>query len=367
MGNEDVRILVLDDSVESRRALSDVVAAMPRTVLEGASAPSDAAFSRMRLGSVDIVLVPAQSGLDTIRKIRARSLQVGVILISDAEENQARLTLDALDEGALGFVKRSAGWKPGDGHADLVRQIFPLICAYQARRSVKLIRESAAAAPTSRLTPGHSDDLASRLRNPINLVAVGISTGGPETLSTLFRGMPETLGVPMLVVQHMPPVFTRTLAGRLNQISSLDVREAAQGDTVTSDSVLIAPGGRHMTVVREYGLGATTGPLAIRLTDTPPVHACRPSVDVLFQSLADQAVRGVLAVVMTGMGSDGCSGVRALKKHGAYCITQDEESCVVYGMPRAVDEAGLSDERVQLPHLASRIARLVKQTRPFRS
>ncbi|MCC6488818.1 MAG: chemotaxis response regulator protein-glutamate methylesterase, partial [Candidatus Hydrogenedentes bacterium] len=335
MGSEEVRILILDDSVESRRALSQVVAAMPRTVLEGASAPSEAAFSRMRLGSVDILLVPAQSGLDILRKIRERSLKVGVILISDAEEHQARLTLEALEQGALGFVRRSAGWKPGDGHADLVRQIFPLVCAYQARRSVNLIRESAASSRT-RSALGRAGDSASSLRYPINLVAVGISTGGPETLSTLFRAIPDTLGVPMLVVQHMPPVFTRTLADRLNQISSLDVREAVHGEAVTADSVLIAPGGRHMTVVREHGPGATTGPLAIRLIDTPPVHACRPSVDVLFQSLADQAVRGVLAVVMTGMGSDGCNGVRALKNHGAYCITQDEASCVVYGMPRAV-------------------------------
>ena len=366
MGSEEIRILVLDDSVESRRALSEVVAAMPRTILEGASAPCDAAFSRMRLGSVDIVLVPAQLGLDVLRKVRARSLQVGVILISDAEESQARLTLDALDEGALGFVRRSPGWKPGDGHADLVRQIFPLICAYQARRSVKLIRESASeTAP--RPKSGQPAAGASRLRCPINLIALGISTGGPETLAILFRGFPASLGVPMLVVQHMPPVFTRTLAGRLKQISSLDVREAIQGEAVTPDSVLIAPGGRHMTVAREYGPGATTGPLVIRLTDSPPVHACRPSVDVLFQSLADQAVRGVLAVVMTGMGTDGCSGVRALKNHGAYCLTQDEGSCVVYGMPRAVDEAGLSDEQVQLPQLASRIAWLAKPSRPIRS
>jgi two-component system chemotaxis response regulator CheB len=185
-----------------------------------------------------------------------------------------------------------------------------------------------------------------------------VSTGGPNALAEVIPLLPARLKVPVLLVQHMPPVFTASLADHLAKRSQVTVREAAEGEAIVPGTVYIAPGGRHM-VVRRSPAGVPT----VGLNDSPPENSCRPSVDVLFRSVAAHYEGNVLAVVMTGMGNDGREGVRALKRKGAHCITQSAETCVVYGMPLAVDEAGLSDERIPLPRLAERIVQLAG-TRP---
>jgi two-component system chemotaxis response regulator CheB len=171
--------------------------------------------------------------------------------------------------------------------------------------------------------------------------------------------LPGDLSVPVLVVQHMPPVFTASLAQSLNQKSRLEVVEAQQDQQVRVGQVLIAPGGRHMIVSR-VSSGSSGALVRVGLIDDPPENSCRPSVDVLFRSVALAYGRNVLAVVMTGMGEDGMRGVKALKERGCYCITQDAASCTIYGMPRAVDQANLSDESVTLKLIAPRIAALAR-------
>jgi two-component system chemotaxis response regulator CheB len=192
------------------------------------------------------------------------------------------------------------------------------------------------------------------------VVAIGVSTGGPNALKSVIPRLPRGLGVPILLVQHMPATFTKALAEALDRYSELDVREAQAGEPVLADTVYLAPGGVHMVVRSERG---AMGPrLVIDLDDSPPVNSCKPSVDVLMLSLAKVYGAKVLTVIMTGMGNDGQAGVAALKKNGGYCLSQTEESCVVYGMPRAVDETGLSDERVGLEQLAERITAVLRQS-----
>ncbi|HLO65401.1 MAG TPA: CheB methylesterase domain-containing protein, partial [Holophaga sp.] len=193
-----------------------------------------------------------------------------------------------------------------------------------------------------------------------DVVAIGVSTGGPNALAEVIPHLPADLGVPVLVVQHMPPFFTASLAEHLAKASRLAVSEAIEGEPVLPNHVYIAPGGKHMTVRR---MGGAEGPAIVGLNENPPENSCRPSVDVLFRSVAAQYEGNILGVVMTGMGSDGCEGVRAMKRRGCHVLTQSEDTCVVYGMPLAVDEAGLSDEQVPLPRLASRIAYLVSSGR----
>lgn len=186
------------------------------------------------------------------------------------------------------------------------------------------------------------------------ITAIAISTGGPSALSKMVPMLPGDYPHPILIIQHMPPIFTSSLARDLDRHSAVSVVEAKAGDVLKAGTVYIAPGGRHMEV---QGGGAPR----IRLTDAPPENSCRPSADVTYRSLIGlDRSEGVLALVMTGMGMDGCDGVRALKTGPCHCVTQSAESCAVYGMPRAVYEAGLSDESVDLLKIADRLARLAK-------
>jgi two-component system chemotaxis response regulator CheB len=187
-----------------------------------------------------------------------------------------------------------------------------------------------------------------------DLVLIGVSTGGPNALTVLLSALPR-LGVPVLIVQHMPPIFTQTLAESLSGKCLLGVREAANGETAEADRVYIAPGGRQMRLAP-----GPEGRKVIQITDDPPENNCRPAVDYLFRSVANQFPGRAMGVILTGMGSDGTLGIKLLKRHGCFVIAQDEASCVVYGMPKAVVDAGLADDVLPLEAIASRIAALVR-------
>jgi two-component system chemotaxis response regulator CheB len=191
------------------------------------------------------------------------------------------------------------------------------------------------------------------------VVAIGVSTGGPEALTKLIPQLPADLAVPVVLVQHMPPVFTKSLADSLAKKSPLRIVEASDGETIQRGSVYIAPGGRHMVVRRAEGAGNA---VVVGLNDGPPENSCRPAVDVLFRSVAAvYGDKGILTVILTGMGSDGCAGVRTCKRASCFCITQSEATCVVYGMPRAVDEAGLSDLSLPLDKISAEIVTRVNR------
>jgi two-component system chemotaxis response regulator CheB len=199
-----------------------------------------------------------------------------------------------------------------------------------------------------------------RLTVTPKVLLIGISTGGPAALMQLIPKLPSNLGLPVLVVQHMPPKFTQSLADSLNANTGLTIKEALHGETLKPNVVYIAPGGFHM----EIEAGAK-GEAIVNINQKPPVNSCRPSVDVLFKSAPAVFKNNTLSVVMTGMGKDGCEGIRYLKQTvGTYCVTQSEESCVVYGMPKAVDDEHLNDESVPLNNLATRICELLGKQAP---
>jgi two-component system chemotaxis response regulator CheB len=188
-----------------------------------------------------------------------------------------------------------------------------------------------------------------------DMVLIGVSTGGPPALARLLPELPATLGVPVLIVQHMPPLFTASLAESLRARCTLRVREAADGDVLDPQTVYIAPGGRQMRL-----LAGADGARVIQITDDPPENNCRPAVDYLFRSVANHFPGRAMAVILTGMGSDGLLGVRLLKRHGCVVIAQDEATCVVYGMPKAVVDAGVADAVLPLDAIAARITNTVR-------
>ena len=369
MDSHQLKVLIVDDTVVYRRILSDVVESFEDTLLVGTAPHGRLALTKLEVEPVDLVLLdvemPEMSGLETLRHIRRLYPDTGVVMISGANAASAAYTMDALAQGALDFVRKPDGADAEANRAELKDILRPLLRHVRTRKNLRGHGPAtlAPASPAARPAPAAPAPPASP-RPPrhghrpthFDVVGIGVSTGGPNALAELIPLLPGDLRVPVLLVQHMPPLFTASLADHLATRSQVKVHEAKEGEAVLPGHVYIAPGGKHMVIRRA---GEAGNPI-IGLNENPPENSCRPSVDVLFRSLAAQYEGNVLAVVMTGMGSDGCEGVRALKRKGCHCLTQTEDTCVVYGMPLAVDEAGLSDEQVPLPRLAARISHLVQ-------
>ena len=211
------------------------------------------------------------------------------------------------------------------------------------------------AVPATPSVTGSGPSIGTPVKRPSQLIVIGISTGGPNALKEVLPQLPGDIGVPVLIVQHMPPVFTKSLADSLNSKCALEVIEGQDGQVLTPNVVTIAPGGKQMKVI----LSDDKKQKVIKITDDPAENGCRPSVDYLFRSIAQVYDGRVTAVIMTGMGSDGKLGMRLLKRNGATTLAQDERSCVVYGMPKEVVEAGLADLIVPLHSMAQAICKTV--------
>jgi len=267
-------------------------------------------------------------------------------MFSTLTERGAAATLDALSRGASDYVtKPSNTGQIADGIAAVRDQLVPRIRALAGLRKLT----PASGAPIVRRTR------PTRTPAPVDALLIGCSTGGPDALARLLPRLPADLGVPVLVVQHMPPVFTTMLAQRLDKSSALHVREAADGDVVRPGEVLIAPGDHHMRVHR------TAGAVRVVLDQGPQENFCRPAVDVLFRSALDIYGSGALVTILTGMGQDGLAGTRQLAERGASVLVQDEETSVVWGMPGAVAGAGLADDVLPLERIGDRITTLVRR------
>ena len=361
-----LRVLVVDDAVDYRRILCDFIDTMEDCELAGTSARGALALGKMTQTAVDLVLLdcemPEMSGFETLRAIVRHHGSTSVILLSDGSTRSEDAEAIAKELGALGLLQKPVS--PADG-TELFSKIRALMQKAHIRRNLRGTATPVATRPAiapAAIVPAPIV-LAKPTRFPkpgrIDAVFIGVSTGGPEALMQLLPSLPVDLGVPVLIVQHMPPLFTASLAHDLDRRSALSVREALHGESIRPNVVLIAPGGRHMIVRSRPAVTRGQQELLIGLDDGPPENSCRPAVDVLFRSAAKHYAGRALAIVMTGMGSDGCEGMRALKQAGCLALTQSERTCVVYGMPLAVDEAGLSDEQVPLPLLAARITRAV--------
>ncbi len=358
--------LIVDDTVTYRKILSEAAAVFPELEVVGTAPTGSLALKKMAQTPVKLVLLdihmPEMDGVETLRHIKESFPQTFVVMVSGISTRGAETTISALQLGALDFIRKPEGASFDQNFKHLVDDLRPVIKLLDVRMHMQTgahaqpppVR-SPSAAPAAAAIPRK---ISAAAVHPV-VVAIGVSTGGPEALTKLIPQLPGDLKVPVVLVQHMPPVFTKSLAESLAKRSNLRIVEATEGEPVHRGSVYIAPGGRHMVVRRPE---MSEGEAVIGLNDGPPENSCRPAVDVLFRSVASvYGDQGVLAVILTGMGNDGCSGVRACKRSSCFCITQSEPSCVVYGMPRAVDEAGLSDISLPIEKIAEEIVTRVNK------
>ena len=351
------RILIVDDSAVMRSLLRAIISQDAGLEVAGAAADGEAALCAIDTLHPDLVLLdvemPVMDGLVTLRKLRARSHKIPVIMCSSLTQRGAKVTIEALACGASDYVTKPSGQTSREEamrtlSQDLISRIHALTSSAQTSLEI------AARAPLPVMLPSAPPSPF----NPATLV-IGVSTGGPAALDILLPELPASFPLPVLIVQHMPELFTRLLAERLNCRCPLQVHEGVEGEPVRGGSIYIAKGNWHM----ELRAGTHSGlPATLRLNQDALENHCRPSVDALFRSAAAVYGAGVLAVVLTGMGSDGMSGARIIREHGGVVLAQDEASSVVWGMPGAVITAGLAHKVLPLKAIAGEILRLVCQT-----
>jgi len=350
-----IRVLVVDDSVVIRRLVTHALSEDPALEVVGSASNGSIALSRIPQLNPDVLTLdiemPDMDGLETLRRLRQTYSDIRVIMFSTLTERGAAITMEALTLGADDYVAKASNMGALDrSMASLRDELIPKIKQF-------FVLEGAAAkvaAPVLsglKLTPVNG--LSAPKASP-KVVVIGVSTGGPTALGRIMPQFPGGFPLPVLIVQHMPPLFTRLLAERLQVSCPLRIEEATEGALVEAGKVLIAPGDYHMRVARK-------GPQTIVTLDQgPPENSCRPAVDVLFRSAQEVYGGGLIAAVLTGMGYDGARGASVLKAAGAYVIAQDEPTSVVWGMPGAVVRAGLADAVVPLdgvvPMMLNRIA-----------
>lgn len=348
-----IRILVVDDSVVIRKVLSDALSADHALEVVGVAGDGRIALAKIPLLTPDLVTLdiemPVMDGLETLAALRKLYPKLPVIMFSTLTERGAAATLDALSLGASDYAtKPSSTGGPAEAIERIRAELIPKIKALCGVTPSKPLSLSAARPPLKARV---------RINARIEIVAIGTSTGGPNALAEVLPRIPNDFPVPIVVVQHMPPIFTRLLAERLASRSAIPVEEGVAGVVLSPGRAWIAPGNFHMMVVRagvEWRLN---------LNQAPSENSCRPAVDVLFRSAARAYGANVLGVVMTGMGADGVRGAQDIREAGGEVIIQDEASAVVWGMPGLVYAAGLADAVYPLDRLAQEITRRVLQSR----
>lgn len=364
-----MRVLVADDSVIFRKIMTESILCIPDTEIVGVAPTGTAALRkaielRPDLLTLDIEM-PGMNGIEVLDGLQAAQVRLNVILVSSVTSRGSALTLQGLSKGAFDFITKPAVGSYEDNFRAIKADLLPRVRELKHRLEVRAILKGGeqapivlrtSAAPLSTLPPRAESNLAFRsvpLKKP-EMVLIGVSTGGPNALERVVSQLPEDLGVPVLIVQHMPPVFTRLLAENLSRVSRLKVVEAQDGEAVSPNVVYIAPGGLHMRLTP-----GGHGRKLIKITDDPPENNCRPAVDYLFRSVAHNFPGEAMAVILTGMGSDGVVGLRLLKRSGCRVIAQNEASCVVFGMPKAAIEGGVVDSVVPIGDVAASITATV--------
>ncbi len=364
-----IKVLVVDDTIVYRKAVSDVLQEIPGVEVVGVAHNGKIALSKVRTLKPDLLTLdiemPEMNGIEVLEHLKKEAPEVSAIMVSTLTAEGGHMTMKALELGAYDFLLKPSTTNIVDSKKELRTLLTPLIKAFQTGRttvgSMGRTARSRKPLPARTPRPTAARTQAASARTPVRrgkseIVAIGISTGGPNALGRMMPMLPGDLGVPVVLVQHMPPVFTKSLAASLNNKCALTVKEAEDGEPILPNIAYIAPGGKQMKLV-----ASTDGQnRLIKITNDPPENSCRPSVDYLFRSVADYYVGRTTAVIMTGMGSDGTKGLEILKKKAAIVIGQDQESCVVYGMPKAPAEKGLVDIVAPLDKIASEIVKTVK-------
>jgi len=365
-----LRILVVDDTVIYRKTVSDILAELPGVEVVGIAHNGKIAISKIDSLKPDLLTLdiemPEINGLEVLEYIRSKDLDVGSIMLSTLTQRGGDMTMKALDLGAFDFIPKPHGCDMKESRKLIKEALAPMLKAYARHKEIKGIlkdgpKTSDTTGPKKMMATSHDGivrrmSAINRKKGKSEIVAIGVSTGGPNALSQMMPKIPPKLGVPIVIVQHMPPVFTQSLANNLNSKCKIEVKEAMDGEYVRPNTAFIAPGGKQM----KLAAGADGKSRIIRITDDPPENSCKPSVDYLFRSIAHHYVGRATGVIMTGMGSDGHDSLKLMKKNGATIIAQDEASCVVYGMSKEPIESGVADVIAPLDMIASEITRTIK-------
>jgi two-component system, chemotaxis family, protein-glutamate methylesterase/glutaminase len=347
-----IRVLVVDDSALARRAISDALARDPEIEVVGSASDPYVARDKIIALQPDVITLdlemPRMDGL-TFLKILQEHHPVPVVVVSSLTQAGSAKAMEALEAGALDVLGKPDGSR---SFAQMAHQLaYHVKAAGRSRRKLGRVQKVAkpvkVVKPTApSIAPG---DFSSR-----RIIVIGSSTGGVEALRFLLPRLPAGLP-PIVVVQHIPPNFSRIMAEHLDELCPYTVREAVDGEELRPGLCLIAPGDFHLVLARA-GLG-----YRVRLTQSPPVHHCRPSVDILFRSAAEQAGHHAVAALLTGMGVDGAHGLKLLRTAGSRTLAEDEESCVVFGMPQAAINLGAAEQIVPLPRMPQAILNALAQ------
>lgn len=376
MKKDKIKVLVVDDSALMRNLIGRIIDEAPDLEVAGKAMNGQFALQKIPKLDPDVIVLdlemPEMNGIEFLKEKKKQKIDAPVIILSSIAQKGAQVTIEALALGASDFIMKPSGAISediGKVRDNLVKLIRGLGYQYkkdhdsEAGYTPEVITEKTNRTPKSIPEPsdGHSSALPLPVlkdkfdaehpdpHGPIDVIAIGISTGGPNALRTVFANMEPDLGVPILVVQHMPPGFTKEFAKSLDKICPYSVKEAEEGDILKKNRVLICPGNVHMVIEKKALAGV------VHLSDSVPVNSHRPSVDVLFDSLAETYRDRVLAVIMTGMGKDGARAIGSILKKGGITVGQDEETSIVFGMPRVAWELGHLQYQIPLDRIAETI------------
>ena len=366
-----IKALIVDDTIVYRKIVGDALKQMPGIEVVGTANNGKIALSKIKTLKPDLMTLdiemPEMNGIELLQELRNMDNPPLVIMVSTLTHRGGELTLRALELGAFDFLPKPEEGKMAENLLKVKKALEPIVRHVKrhkfgiidppASRPRPAVPASARAAGPNKVahrsTPSRPRPVG--IRSKSEIIGIGISTGGPNALTKMIPMLPKALKVPVLIVQHMPPVFTASLAASLDKKSALEVIEAKDGDTIEPGKIFIAPGGKQMKIVA----GADGLTRKIKITDDPPENSCKPSADYLFRSIAQHYVGRSTGVIMTGMGSDGSKGLVQMKNNGSFIIAQDEKTCTVYGMPKEPTESGIVDVIAPLEKIADEIVKTV--------
>lgn len=349
-----MKILIIDDSLFFRKILKDTLELLDPSFDISTAVSGKLALVKLPSINPDIIFLdqcmPDMNGIETLQHIKKDFPNITVIMISGVDHKVAEVTFKALSLGALDFIPKPHAQSQAENKKKLTEQISKVLTAHRQKTTTNDYKP---ARSTSRISTSRP---ATVIDKSFSLVVIGVSTGGPKALEKVIPSLSANLGCPVLIVQHMPAKFTASLAKHLDAKSALQVVEASDQQSLEDNTVYIAPGDFHMRLRKNSAQN-----YCLVLDQSEPVNACRPSVDILFESVALTMDKPVISCILTGMGKDGYNGVRALKKRNTFSIAQSKETCVVYGMPKIIIESQLTDEVIDLDQIAPRINQLLEK------
>jgi two-component system chemotaxis response regulator CheB len=343
-----IEVLVVDDSALMRRIISDMINQEDNMCVVGTAKDGEELLEKIETLKPDIITLdvemPKLNGIEALLEMKKRQIDIPVIMLSSVSSKGPMLTMQCLEAGAFDFIPKPSGEISIDISKVKSELAEKINLAYEKRPSSKESFIGGGAGPS------RPEEKTSAAHERINAIVIGASTGGPRALYAVITKLPEDLGVPVFIVQHMPEGFTKAFADRLNTNSRMKVQEASHLQLVEINNVYIAPGGYHMEVMADK---------KIHLNREPSIWGVRPAVDRLFSSAAEVYGTGLLSVVLTGMGRDGAKGTEDVKNAGGTTISEDESTCVIYGMPKAAFETGKVDFVSPVDKISDKILKLV--------